>query len=191
MDFSIKTGHWTKTLRDELNKLSVHTLLIFVALGILLLPSLSRGGQAFPPSEGRSLSSNAGLDLEKVYLSIETNREFYQVIYDQTLQSFEKHGLKLNTTLPYKQGQPLLQLTVRVDPLPGDGPPKALYYRKLELSERAMPIRPFKVTAWATTWFSGIPDPIYSAPVPLEAVKKDADDLVKGFIQDFLYANKK
>jgi len=127
MNASMQAVRWVRNTGVEAHNASVYTLLIFLALVILLLPSQSWGGQEFPPRESSELSSNAGLDLKKVYLSIDTNHEYYQVIHDQTLKRLKDAGLTLNTPLSYKQNDPHLQLTIRVDPLPGNGPPKVLY----------------------------------------------------------------
>jgi len=45
MNASMQAVRWVRDTRAEANNVSLYTLLIFLALAILLLPSQSRGGQ--------------------------------------------------------------------------------------------------------------------------------------------------
>lgn len=168
-----------------------------IVLWIVLVSSLAApaiyGKEA--PSKGDTVrSSLVGLRLEKVHLYVDTDYKHHDVIRNRILHNLNKSGLKLNMEYPhwpFKQGQAILHLTIRSEPLHEEASVQVLYNRKLELFEYVTPERTQQIKVWAATWSYGIPDPVLTDSTPLERLEKDADDLLDAFIQDFLYANKK
>ena len=159
---------------------------------VMLLPAVQ-------PLEGKEASTGgeilrsslAGLNLERVYLSVDTDHKYHDTIRDRVIRAFNKHGLKLSENELYKQGQILLKLTVRPDPIKGGGSGNVLYYKKLELFENVISERSPKIKTWAVTWSFGIPNPILSGTISIDQLERDADELIGGFIQDFLFTNGK
>ncbi|MDR4470610.1 MAG: hypothetical protein MRJ68_20290 [Nitrospira sp.] len=122
---------------------------------------------------------------------MDTDDKYHGLIKERVILAFHRQGLKLDLEGPYKPGQPLLRLTVRPEPIEIGRPGKILYYRNIELSENVISERTPHIRAWAVTASFGFGDPIVSDNVTLERLERDADELVNGFIQDFLFANGK
>lgn len=136
-------------------------------------------------------SSLAGLNTEMVYLSVDTDHKYHDTIRDRVIRAFNKQGLRFSENEVYQQGQILLKLTVRPDPIKGGGAGNVLYYTNLELFENVISERPPKIKTWAVTWSFGIPSPVLSSRVSIDQLERDADELIGGFIQDFIFTNGK
>lgn len=139
----------------------------------------------------RLISSTAGLKLESVYFAVRTDYAHHAVIEERVLRTLSARGLRTNMDWPYQQGRPLLQLTVRTEPLGNCQTGQVLYYQNLDLFETVISDRSPHIKTWTRTWTYGLGDPTITEAVTLERLQKDADELIEGFITDFLYANKK
>lgn len=159
---------------------------------VVLLPSVQPLESKEISTGGETLrSSLAGLNLEKVYLSVDTDHKYHDTIRDRVIHALNIHGLKLSENELYRQGQILLKLTIRPDPIEKGISEKVLYYRKIELFENVISERTPTIKTWAVTWSFGIPDPILSSMISKEQLERDANELIGGFIQDFLFTNGK
>lgn len=164
------------------------TLLLLI---VIVQTSLPVQAEETTTEGERLISSTAGLKLESVYFAIRTDREYHDAIEERMLRTLSARGLQTNMNWPYQQGKPLLQLTVRTEPLENCQSGKVLYYQNLELFENVISERSPHVRAWTRTWAFGFDTPLITEAVSQERLQKDADELIEGFIIDFLYANKK
>jgi hypothetical protein len=137
----------------------------------------------------RLISSSAGLDLRKVYFIINTQREFHDQLYDYAITKLTKAGLLPIHDRVYKEGAPVLQLTLNPTPLGIDPVSKVMYRTRLELFENVYTERTPRVRAWAVTWSYGLPDPLIVDSVSLDQLKNDVDEFLDDFILDYKYAN--
>ena len=164
---------------------------------VMLLPAVQPLESKETSTGGEMLrSSLAGLNTERVYLSVDTDHKYHDTIRDRVLRAFNKQGLRFSENEVYQQGQILLKLTVRPDPIRSDpikggGAGNVLYYKNLELFENVISERSPKIKTWAVTWSFGIPNPILSGMISIDQLERDADELIGGFIQDFLFTNGK
>ena len=171
---------------------SLPTLLRVLLLLILIVQTAQPVQAEDSTTEGeRLISSSAGLKLESVYFAVRTDHEYAGVIAEKILQTLIARGLHTNTDWPYQRGKPLLQLTVRTEALPDCQSGKVLYYQNLDLFETVISERSPHIKTWSRTWTYGLGDPTVTEAVSFEQLQKDADELIEGFITDFLYANKK
>lgn len=164
------------------------TLLLLI---LIVQPSQPVQAEETTTEGERLISSTAGLKLESVYFAVRTDYGYHEAIEERMLRTLSARGLQTNTDWPYQQGKPLLQLTVRTEPLENCQSGQVLYYQNLELFENVISERSPHVRAWTRTWAFGIDTPLVTKAVSLERLQKDGDELIEGFITDFLYANKK
>jgi len=136
-------------------------------------------------------STLLGLDLAKVYLFVETEYQYDERLRNRAISRFATKKLLFNTSTAYKEGDPLLRVTVNWREIDGAGLKKGLYYRKIELAENVVSERTPRIRAWAITASYGLPEPIVSDRPTIEQLERDLDSLIDGFIQDYSYANGK
>ena len=130
-----------------------------------------------------------GLDLATVTLYVVADPKYDERLRSRILSRLTGKKLSINSTRPFKQGEPLLQVTLNWEPIDELGPNKGLYYRKIDLSESVVTERMPRVRAWASTASYGIPEPIISDRPTIEKLERDLDWLLDAFIKDYSDAN--
>jgi hypothetical protein len=131
-----------------------------------------------------------GLDLSQVHLVVDVPHEYYERFYERTRRHLTQAGLSTKHATRYEQGEPVLRLTLEVDPLYETCPEHYLYTRKLEVEESVTTKRITKVSAWAVTWSFGESKPeVRNSQINVEEMEKDIDQLMKVFLFQYQYAN--
>ena len=148
-------------------------------------------GVALWESHAESVTfTTAGLDLSQVHLVVDVPHEYYEQFWKRTHAHIIQAGLSTNPAKRYKEGEPVLRLTLEIEPLDETCLEHYLYTRKLEVEERVFPDRKTKITAWAVTWSFGESKPeVRNNRVTLEEMEKDIDQLMKVFLFQYQFAN--
>jgi hypothetical protein len=137
------------------------------------------------------VSTLYGLDLAKVALYVKTEDKYHERLSNRIVSRLAAKNLSINTTRAFKQGDPLLQVTLDWELIDDPGVKKGLYYRNIELSESVVTERIPHVRAWTNTASVGLPEPIVSDRPTIEQLERDLDWLLDEFIKVYLDANRK
>ncbi len=162
----------------------VSVLLILTPEGFLV--------KNYPIAHAQTLISTLyGLDLAKVTLYLKTESEHHERLHNRILSRLATKKLLINTTKAFKQGDPLLEVTLDWEPIDEPGVKRGLYYRNIELSESVVTERVPHVRAWTSTASVGLQEPIVSDRPTIEQLERDLDWLLDEFMKVYLDANRK
>jgi hypothetical protein len=158
---------------------------------LILTPEMFLGKKQ-PTAHAEILVSTLyGLDLAKVTLYLKTEDEHYERLHNRIVSRFAAKKLSVNTSKAFKQGDPLLTVTMDWAPIDDPGVKKGLYYRMIDLSESVVTERIPHVRAWTSTAMSGLQEPVVSDRPTIEQLERDLDWLLDEFIKVYLDANRK
>ena len=164
---------------------------LFVAILLILTPA-GLLVKNYPAAQAEMLRSTLyGLDLATVTLYLVTDPKYDERLRSRILSRLAVKKLSINSTRPFKQGEPLLQVTLNWESIDDFGSKKGLYYRMIDLSENVVTERTPRVRAWASTALSGFHEPIVSDQPTIEQLEKDLDWLLEEFLKVYLDANRK
>ena len=137
------------------------------------------------------ISTSHGVDLSQVHLDVDVPHDYYDRLYKRVYTHLTRVGLTPKSSTTYKQGEPVLRLTLKVKAVGEPSLNLFLYTAKLEIQERVVTERTPKVRAWVVTWSVGTSDEpeVRAAPITIEEMEKDLDKLMKWFILDYQHAN--
>jgi hypothetical protein len=137
------------------------------------------------------VSTLYGLDFANVTLYLKTEGEHYERLHQRIVSRLAAKKLSMNTTAPFKQGDPLLVVTLDWEPIDDPAVKKGLYYNKIELFESVVSKRTPHVRAWTSTALYGFQEPTVSDRPTIEQIERDLDWLLDGLIKDYSDANLK
>ena len=84
------------------------------------------------------ISTSHGLDLSQVHLDVDVSHEYYDRLYKRFYTHLNRVGLTPKSSTTYKQGEPVLRLTLKVKAVGEPSLNLFLYTAKLEVQERVV-----------------------------------------------------
>ncbi len=148
-------------------------------VGTLWLPTVSNA-ETF---------TSHGLDLTKVHLVVDGPHEYYEQFFGRVQGHLTQAGLSTTSKRTYSPMEPILRLTLDVQPLGKTLPEHFLYTQKLEVEESVFTERTPKVRTFAVTWYFGSMPEVRDSRITVEELEKDLDRLIELFILEYQYAN--